>query len=388
MTKAIEVGDYIRKVFYPNLGKRRQQFSEALAREKKLVALVREDDDDMSNSSTLLSHDAPAQKRLATKSSTHSMKPVKSPVKSPTKVAHTAADRRSSVSNASGEDPTLSRSQAIKENLMRLRTEKFHRSMARYTNDLNALNPGIAANVLAFLEELFGTSYLRCRHIVLVLELFVGGRMKRTDYGSYHTEIVVTLFQRIKDLHNFELIFSVISAEDQANVLARLGFLTLFNPIKAEGHVRLHLSSYEQRQIAKILMHLSLDEPAENWVGETYSSSPDLPPMPGWQLSVVWFTEEGLPKFGVLSTRYYSGEGVEGDGFAPNAALRNALLSLVLIHPNDIRSEDNESYLVVKPTATLTDCQSLLKKTDEVSWTYDPAGKAAVRGAPTRATKR
>lgn len=389
-TKANEIGDYLRKGFYPNLARRRQQFSEAISRERKLLPLTKDDDDDSSISSALEIGSTVAKKVVTRTANVIASKSSRTPGKSTAKKTKRESIKKGDVQP--NVDTTMSKSQAIKENLMRHRTEKFYRTISRFTSDLNVPSPGIAANIVAFFDELFGMTFLRCRHVVVILEAFTGGRLKKTDYGSYHTELVITLFQHIKDLHNFELVLSALPSEEHANVLGRLGFLTLFNPVRPEGSVRLHLGSYEQRQVAKILMHLSLDEPAENWVGETYSSSPDLPPMPGWQLSVVWFTEEGLPRFGVLTTRYYSGEGVEGDGFAPNVALRQALLSLVLVHPNDIRSEFDEAHFVNKPVATLTECHSLLRKREEVTWSYDPTGRAPTRAhvdrQPTRSTKR
>jgi len=205
--------------------------------------------------------------------------------------------------------------------------------------------------------------------------------MRRTDFGSYSVELVIALFSRIKDLHNFELIFSVLEPEEQAVLYVRLGFLVLYNPIKPDGSIRLDLSVWEQRQITKIMFHLSLAEPGENWVGETYSSDPDLPPMPGWEVSVVWLTEEGLPRFGKLTSTYFSGNGLNEDGCVPDVLLRHKLCSIVLIRSSDIRPEQVDlpkknnhqvSFIVHEP-ANISVVNSLLKNIPgkNVSWNYE-----------------
>ena len=130
-------------------------------------------------------------------------------------------------------------------------------------------------------------------------------------------------------------------------------------------------------QIAKILLHLSLVEPGENWIGETYSSVPDHPPMPGWQLSVVWFTEEGLPNFGVMTSCYFSGDGEEGLGFLPSKDIRYALLSTVLIRTDDYRSVHDEIHWPVVRQTPVSELTGLLKALPEnVTWSYEsPASK-------------
>jgi len=64
-----------------------------------------------------------------------------------------------------------------------------------------------------------------------------------------------------------------LSADEHAAVIARIGVLNLFNPWKPEGAVQLDLSRWEERQMAKILTHLSIVEPGENWIRSAVFSS-------------------------------------------------------------------------------------------------------------------
>lgn len=48
--------------------------------------------------------------------------------------------------------------------------------------------------------------------------------------------------------------------------------------------------------------------------------------MPGWELTVTWMTEAGVPDRGFVTVTYYSGEGMKRQGCRPMVNLRRALL--------------------------------------------------------------
>jgi hypothetical protein len=54
-----------------------------------------------------------------------------------------------------------------------------------------------------------------------------------------------------------------------------------------------------------------------------------MPPMPGYELTEPWLTEEGLPKKGIWDVVYYAGGGHGRNGCKPMPKLRRALLQLV-----------------------------------------------------------
>ncbi len=103
---------------------------------------------------------------------------------------------------------------------------------------------------LEFFESEFAPFWLYCKHITLLLELFSPiGLVPHSNFGSYRVELVVMVFDRIIDLHNFELILMVMNAEEQAALYARIGVLNLFNPNKPEGARSLDLTRWEERQV-------------------------------------------------------------------------------------------------------------------------------------------
>jgi hypothetical protein len=77
--------------------------------------------------------------------------------------------------------------------------------------------------VLEFFEIMMSTFWLYCRHLALILEVFHIGCAAKSSMGSYRVELVVMWFDRILDLHNFEVILMVLNAEEQAALYARIG---------------------------------------------------------------------------------------------------------------------------------------------------------------------
>lgn len=160
----------------------------------------------------------------------------------------------------------------------------------------------------------------------------------------------------------------VLRPYEVACVIARIGILNFFNPLKPEGSWSMDLSRWDQRQVAKMLIVLETHEPGENWIGTSIAQrncfvicvlavkqfrwTLDSPPVPGWILTQPWLTgryrcallapplltrlviEEGLPTRGYLEVDYYSGEGARKLGCMPVPKFRKALLYLVRLLPS------------------------------------------------------
>jgi hypothetical protein len=121
-----------------------------------------------------------------------------------------------------------------------------------YENSTKA--SGICMTIINQMSQIMVTRCILCRHLALICNCFTVGTLKKTDFGTYRVELIISLFGSLKDLHNFELVLSCITPEEHGMLLARLGFLNLFNPLKPEGCYRLDLSSWEQRQVLQILI--------------------------------------------------------------------------------------------------------------------------------------
>lgn len=62
-------------------------------------------------------------------------------------------------------------------------------------------------------------------------------------------------------------------------------------------------------------------------------------PIPGWDLNVTWFSEEGLPRKGILAFEVFAGDGMNLLGCLVDKRLRNMLTPLVLAEQRDLREE-------------------------------------------------
>ncbi len=147
------------------------------------------------------------------------------------------------------------------------------------------------------------------------------------------------------DLHNFDLVVATLSAEEQAALQVRVGILNMFNPCKVEGCYHLDLSYWEQRHCAKMLIHLSLGEPGVNWITKGFTFDWGFAPTQGWDLSVVWFTDGGLPKKGQVLIEVFSGDGMCVGGCNVNQVLRQMLCGLVLPGQRDMVEEIRHGHI-------------------------------------------
>jgi hypothetical protein len=234
--------------------------------------------------------------------------------------------------------------------------------------------------IVNLIFEVFKHSWLRCRHLGVLMTHFFQGHIKRTKYfGSYRVELVVLLFHRLTDVQNFDVISKHLMASELACLYCRLGYLKLFNPLKPEGVHFLNIGNREERIITKMMGTLSVQEPGENWINETFQWELEVDPIPGWYvlfvhynfsdvymgmmygivslcvdthhlllnsffhlivyfclfcrvLTQTWMTDEGMPPRGFLYVQYYSGEGKKLLGTRPNIAVRKSLLHMVTIN--------------------------------------------------------
>jgi hypothetical protein len=198
-----------------------------------------------------------------------------------------------------------------------------------------------ARRMIEWMEETFGRAWIMCRHLMLILQCFRGiGHKKQTKYfGTYRVDMLVGLFHRLVDIHNFEIVLKALSPFEVACVYARLGWLHLFNPCKPEGGWEIDLTRPEERLVAKMLCELATVEPGDNWVEQYFQWQRDTDGMPGWELTTPWLSEDGMPARGILTIYYYSGEGRGLKQCKPNIPFRKSLLYLVLIKEEEIVEE-------------------------------------------------
>ncbi|RLN95075.1 hypothetical protein BBJ28_00012329 [Nothophytophthora sp. Chile5] len=157
-----------------------------------------------------------------------------------------------------------------------------------------------ARRLLFNLQWCLSTRWLTVQQAIRLLSVWPAA------LASSRCDVVCTLFDRVTDLHNFGGVLSALSDAEAAQALYRLGFLNVWTPLAPDNYYELALTRYEEREVAKALVRLAIDEPGENWQNETFGWSRDEP-IPGWELNLSWLKDGGFPEKGYLSLEYYSG---------------------------------------------------------------------------------
>jgi hypothetical protein len=201
-----------------------------------------------------------------------------------------------------------------------------------------------AVRLAELLEEVLLHVWIRCRHLALLMECFkkFGSVKKAVHFGSYRTELAVSLFSRVIDPHNFELVMRVLEPYEAGCLVSRIGLLNIFNPMKPEGCWELDLGRYEERVVAKTMAALSVVEPGDNWLQKAFMWARDLDPMPGWELVTTWMNEEGFPRRGIITVEYYAGGGTFLRECRPDIKFRKALMQLCSVNEECMRPEEQD----------------------------------------------
>lgn len=194
----------------------------------------------------------------------------------------------------------------------------------------------VATRIFDALEVTLSGRYINCAQLAVLVEKFnyddLGLRYDDVPYAysSWRTEIIIMLFGQVVDLINFEHVLKCLKPLEYAILMFRLGILNIWNPMKPEGWNTLNLARKEEKQAVRILASLGFIEPGENFIDETFQLSPESEQDLNWSLPLSWATEIGIPDSGVITFRYFSGEGIGLNDCKADAASRIAFMSLVL----------------------------------------------------------
>jgi hypothetical protein len=189
-----------------------------------------------------------------------------------------------------------------------------------------------ASRYAEIIEETFGNIWLDCRQVAMIVRQLPHGldTLETEHFGSYAVSLAVSLYERIIDPFNIEVLLRLFNARDTAAFYARIGYLNIFNPLKPEGTLEMNLTRFEERLVAKMLIYLSVKEPGNNTPQPMFKWKRDMDATPGFEITAPWMTEDGLPIKGNLGITFYSGEGVQLEGCLAFPLFRRSLLQFVL----------------------------------------------------------
>jgi hypothetical protein len=84
---------------------------------------------------------------------------------------------------------------------------------------------------------------------------------------------VVALFAHVVDKANFQLVLQTLTGREQALLIVRLGFLSLFTVIKPPRHNKLNLAHREEKQFLRLL--LVLRDVEKSWASDAVYRTPE-----------------------------------------------------------------------------------------------------------------
>ncbi|KAF1781931.1 Leucine-rich repeat domain, L domain-like [Phytophthora cactorum] len=168
--------------------------------------------------------------------------------------------------------------------------------------DFGAVAPNVctARRLLFNIQWCLSTRWITVNQAVRLLSAWP------VAFATSRCDLMCTIFDRVTDLHNFSGVLSALTDDEAAQALYRLGMLNVLTPLWPDNYYELALARYEEREVAKMLVRLAIDEPGENWQNETFGWSRDEK-IPGWELNYSWLKDGGFPEKGFLSLEYYSG---------------------------------------------------------------------------------
>lgn len=217
----------------------------------------------------------------------------------------------------------------------------------------------IAERLLETLKFALAGRFLTAVQLALLVERFPEGYIPCGDFSTYRVELIVSLYTRVVDIINIDYVLKELESTEYAILLFRLGWLNIFNPIKAESRIALDLGRREERQVLRMLLILNFAEPGQSWQEPTFRPNRAGALEDDWVLPVQWYTEATLPRAGVLTLQYYSGRGCNTYDCAPNASCRHTLMALVLAksYSSDVWSGSKANVEVVDAMVTKMGCK-------------------------------
>lgn len=241
------------------------------------------------------------------------------------------------------------------EHQKRIKLQTKNRRRMRTIADSRLVAPAAkASRFLAMLLDFTGIYYIRCRHVAnMVYNFSLGCEVKAEYFGTYRVELVVALFSKIVDIHNFDIILKELEPFEQGCVYCRLGWLNIFCPTRPERSYELNMEIWEERMVAKALLYLADVEDGENIGDADFRWSRDIDRMPGWVVTKVmlcghmstilvfisnvsvfitvqpWMNENTMQRKGLLSLTYISAD--YDSRLIPDTAARKSLLHMVCV---------------------------------------------------------
>mmetsp|Transcript_22581 Transcript_22581/g.42113 ORF Transcript_22581/g.42113 Transcript_22581/m.42113 type:complete len:1139 (+) Transcript_22581:708-4124(+) len=250
----------------------------------------------------------------------------------------------------------------------------------------DTVHPGAKIKKLVTcLIEAVGNFWLEARHVAIMLHAFPLAEYDVVHtFGSYKVELVVMLFSRVVDVHNFDLVLSQLSPQEVGVVYCRLGWLNLFNPLKIAGGYEFNLGVPEERLACKAVILSAMEENGDNITNGCFQWERRDAVQAGWMITDSWLKDATMPNKGYVSFYYKPTVEDEQHWVDEIYPLQRGLLGVVLIDERELKPDVHLS----NNAPELTDGDVFIQKhIDEwASYLYPMPSAAAVSAAVNNST--
>lgn len=150
---------------------------------------------------------------------------------------------------------------------------------------------------LQALQQLSDKFFLNCSQLRQLVDLF-------KESGTRQC-VFVCFFNRLVDIQNEKLVRARLAREEQASLMARLGYVSAFPYIQPEQmHIHLHLKNYDERLLMSLLLKLSIKENLSNIRDPHLTNSDGSTDAFVLGVPKTWEQMSNVPKQGVFEADY------------------------------------------------------------------------------------
>lgn len=129
------------------------------------------------------------------------------------------------------------------------------------------ITPAEAFLVLLDLQLASAKHYFTIKQVHILLDTF-------TDDSIIQAKVIICMFSRIYDLHKMDILLRNLDGRTQQEVMKRLGYLNVINPLKISFDYVLDLMYLDNRVLVVELMELAAKESADQIVEDAASELP------------------------------------------------------------------------------------------------------------------
>lgn len=115
----------------------------------------------------------------------------------------------------------------------------------------------VVARIIDGIVTEVATMSITCDMLATLLLLLPFRSHKKDNFSTFRVELITQLYANIADKRNFDRIVRLLCSAEVGMLMFGLGPLALFDAARPRGYYALNLEHYEDRLIARALLHLS-----------------------------------------------------------------------------------------------------------------------------------